>query len=151
MRRRRLSLFVVVVAALFLAIQAIPYGHDHGAPATTKRASFPAGDRALMAGACMDCHSNETQWPWYSNVAPASLLVVNDVKGGRKRLNFSQWDRPQPSLDEVLRTVRSKSMPPWQYKIIHGPSRLSAAERGRVEAAIRSAYKADAPPVRPGR
>lgn len=151
MRRRRLSRFVVVVAVLFLVIQAIPYGHDHGTLATTKRASFPAGDRALMAGACMDCHSNETQWPWYSNVAPVSLLVVRDVKGGRERLNFSQWDRPQPSLDEVLRAVRRESMPPWQYKTIHGRARLSAAERGRVEAAIRSAYKADAPPIRAGR
>jgi hypothetical protein len=146
--RRRLSLLVAVLVVLFLAIQAVPYGHDHGAPASTKRASFPAAARSLVSGACMDCHSNETQWPWYSNVAPASLLVVNDVKGGRRRLNFSQWDQPQPSLDEVLASVRRKSMPPLQYKLIHGRSRLSAAERRRLMDAIRKVYASDPPPVR---
>ena len=150
-RRRIVTLVVAVLGVLFLLLQVIPYGHAHGAPATTKRASFPASARSLVAGACSDCHSNDTKWPWYSNVAPASLLVVNDVKGGRKRLNFSQWDRPQPSLEDVLASVRRGSMPPWQYKLIHGRGRLSAAERGWLEGALRKLYASDPPPVRPGR
>ena len=150
-RRRRLWQVVGVFGVLFLLLQVLPYGHAHGAPATTKRASFPASARSLVAGACSDCHSNDTRFPWYSNIAPASLLVVNDVKGGRKRLNFSQWDRPQPALDDVLAAVRRKSMPPLQYKLIHGRSRLSAAERGRLMDALRKLYASDPPPVRPGR
>jgi Haem-binding domain len=149
-RRRRLLQAAAVLAALFLLIQLIPYGHDHGAPATTKRASFPASARALVAGACGDCHSNQTRWPWYSNVAPVSLLVVNDVKGGREHLNFSQWDRPQPSLGEVLESVREGEMPPLQYKVIHSGGRLSASERRQLEDAMRKAYASDPPPQRRG-
>ena len=145
-RRRRLLQAAAVLAGLFLLLQLIPYGHDHGAPPTTKQASFPASARSLVAGACGDCHSNQTTWPWYSNVAPVSLLVVNDVKGGRENLNFSRWDRPQPSLGEVLEAVRGGGMPPLQYKVIHAGGRLSTAERARLEDAMRKAYAADPPP-----
>ena len=131
---------------LFLLLQLIPYGHDHGAPPTTKRASFPAAERGLVAAACLDCHSNTTTWPWYSNVAPMSLLVVKDVKDGRETLNFSRWDRPQPSLGEVLESVREGEMPPVQYKLIHGGARVNGAETARIARAMRSAY-ADPPPV----
>ncbi len=149
-RHRRLWQVAGVLGAAFLLLQVIPYGHDHSAPASTKRATFPSADRKLVADACLDCHSNATTWPWYSNVAPVSLLVVNDVKGGREHLNFSQWDRPQPSLDEVLESVREGEMPPLQYKVIHSGARLSDAERRRLEDAMRKAYGADPPPVRRG-
>jgi Haem-binding domain len=150
MRRRRLAQAAAVLAAVLLLLQLVPYGHDHSAPATTKRASFPAGDRALVADACLDCHSNATVWPWYSNVAPISFLVVNDVQGGREELNFSRWNRPQPSLDEVLESIREGEMPPVQYKVIHSGARLGAAEKRRVEDAMRKAYAADPPPARRG-
>ena len=149
-RRRRLLQATAVLAALFLLLQLIPYGHDHSAPASTKAATFPAAARSLVAGACGDCHSNRTQWPWYSNVAPVSLLVVDDVKGGREHLNFSQWDRPQPSLGEVLESIREGEMPPLQYKLIHSGGRLSASERRQVEDAMRKAYATDPPPLRRG-
>ena len=131
---------------LFLLLQLIPYGHDHGAPPTTKRATFPAAERGLVASACLDCHSNATTWPWYSNVAPMSLLVVKDVKDGRETLNFSRWDRPQPELGEVLESIREGDMPPVQYKLIHGGARLSGTEKARIARAMRSAY-ADPPPA----
>jgi len=96
----------------FLLLQLVPYGHDHGAPATTRRARLgPAGERVASV-ACMDCHSNRTTWPWYSNIAPVSLLVVNDVKGGRERMNLSRWDHPQPELREVVRVIDEGEMPP---------------------------------------
>lgn len=149
-RRRRLLQAAAVLGALFVLLQLIPFGHDHGAPASTKQASFPASARSLVAGACGDCHSNRTVWPWYSNVAPVSLLVVKDVKGGREELNFSQWDRPQPALGEVLESIREGEMPPLQYKVIHSGGRLSAGGRSRLEDAMRKAYAADPPPVRRG-
>ena len=79
-----------------------------------------------MRGACMDCHSNETEWPWYSNVAPVSWLVQNDVDEGRRRLNLSTGD---VELDEMIETINEGSMPPWQYKPTHPEARLSDQER----------------------
>ena len=69
-----------------------------------------------MRGACMDCHSNETEWPWYSNVAPVSWLVQNDVDEGRRRLNLSTGGA---DFDEMIETIEEGSMPPWQYKPAH--------------------------------
>src|SRR5712664_3174329 len=51
---------------------------------------------AILDRSCNDCHSNKTRWPWYSNVAPVSWLVVDDVNEARRVLNFSEWGRLDP-------------------------------------------------------
>jgi hypothetical protein len=67
---------VVGGAAAFLVIQLIPYGHDHTNPPVVKEAPWDSPrTRELAVGACFDCHSNETVWPWYSNIAPGSWLL----------------------------------------------------------------------------
>jgi hypothetical protein len=148
--RRTILLIAGILLAAFVLLQVIPYGHDHGAPATTKRAQLSGAAAPIAASACMDCHSNATRWPWYTNVAPASLLVVNDVKGGREHLNLSRWDKPQPDLEEVVRVIDGGGMPPVQYKLIHGDSRLSAAQRRTLIAGFRALYANDPPPTRGG-
>lgn len=64
-------------------------------------------------GACYDCHSNETRWPLYSSVAPMSWLVQRDVEGGWRKLSEG-------------------SMPPRNYRMLHGDARLSDAEKRRT-------------------
>ena len=147
MRRRPVLLALAILAGAFVLLQLVPYGHDHGAPPTTKRVQLTGAAGRIAAGACMDCHSNATRWPWYTNVAPASLLVVNDVKGGRNRMNLSRWDQPQPDLEEAVRVIEGGGMPPIQYKLIHGDSRLSAAQRATLIAGFRALYAADPPPA----
>ena len=145
--RRLLTIAAGAVLLVLVLLQFVPYGHDHGAPTTTKRAVLEPAAARVAAGACMDCHSNATRWPWYTNVAPASFLVVNDVKGGREHLNLSRWDHPQPSLDEVIEAIDGGDMPPAQYKLVHGDARLSAAGRRTLIAGFRALYAADPPPV----
>lgn len=78
------------------AIQLVPYGRDHLNPPVTGE---PAWDsprtQELFSRACKDCHSNNTVWPWYSNVAPASWLAALDVSVGRKKFNVSEWGRAE--------------------------------------------------------
>ena len=115
--------------ALLVVIQVVPYGRAHANPAVT---SEPAWDRpetrALAVRACFDCHSNETVWPWYSNVAPVSWLIQRDVEEGRSKLNFSEWDRPPREVGEAAETVREGEMPPGYYEILHSTARLSESE-----------------------
>ena len=88
----------------FAAIQLLPYGRDHTNPPVTQAAAFAPGPGLDLArGGCFDYHSNETAWPWYTNVAPGSCLVQRDVDDGRAALNISEWDRSQPKVDELLR------------------------------------------------
>jgi hypothetical protein len=42
---------------------------------------------------CYDCHSDETVWPWYSQIAPCSWLVAHNVHEGREALHFPTWHR----------------------------------------------------------
>ncbi len=87
-------------------------------PSQTRAVRPGAPKRRLAAAACFDCHSNETEWPWYTSVAPFSWLTQHDVEEGRAALNFSEWDRPQET-DEVTEAIREGSMPPWYYRLLH--------------------------------
>lgn len=144
--RRRILLALAVLAGLLLVIQAVPYGRDHADPAPTRSLRYDTARTAqLVKGACADCHSFDTTWPWYSNVAPVSWLVAKDVTDGRERLNFSRWDQPQPDLQEVLDVVEGGEMPPLQYKLIHAGARLSDAESRQLVAGLRRSWLADPP------
>ncbi|MGZ4269224.1 MAG: heme-binding domain-containing protein [Solirubrobacteraceae bacterium] len=146
-RRRRGAVLVLgVLAGAFVLLQLVPYGHDHSAPPTTKRARLDPAAAAIAAKACMDCHSNHTRWPWYTDIAPASFLAVSDVKGGREHLNLSRWDKPQPGLGDVVESITGGGMPPTQYTLIHSSARLSAGEKRVLAAGFRALYAADPPP-----
>jgi mono/diheme cytochrome c family protein len=147
MTKRRLGRRIAIgIVALLVLIQFVPYGHSHGNPPVTRAVKWDGPETArLFAGACQDCHSNLSNWRWYDKVAPASWLVQNDIDGGRRHLNFSEWDKPQPDVGEVIDAIARGSMPPLQYKIVHSAARLSQAERARLEHGIRATYAADPP------
>ena len=134
----------VALVVLFGLIQLIPYGRDHTNPPVTQEVEWSSPRiRELAVGACYDCHSNLTEWPWYSQVAPVSWLVYSDVREGREKLNFSEWDRPQEEADEIAEAVREGSMPPLQYKPLHPAGRLSDAERDELARGIEQTLAAD--------
>ena len=125
-----------LVAAL-AAVQLVPYGRDHTNPAVRMEPSWDSPDtRALARQACFDCHSNETEWPAYANIAPVSWLVQHDVMEGREALNFSEWQRPQKEAKDAAEEVLDGEMPPMAYRLIHAHSRLSAADRDRLAAGL---------------
>ena len=87
--------------------------------------------KAILKRACYDCHSNETNWVWYTKIAPASFLAVKDVNDGRKHLNFSEWNisNEAKAKEEIWNEISEEQMPPWQYKIFHSESKLSLEEK----------------------
>jgi mono/diheme cytochrome c family protein len=134
---RRIRHLLWVLPALGLLIQLVPYGRDHANP---ERIREPDWDRprtrALFFRACRDCHSNETEWPWYSFVAPASWLVQRDVEEGRSHFNVSEWGREENHGDEAAKLVREGEMPPWFYLPLHPPAQLSDEERRELVAGL---------------
>ena len=137
---------LVALAVLFGLIQLVPYGRDHTNPPVTREVRWDSPrTRELAVGACYDCHSNLTEWPWYSNVAPLSWLVESDVKKGRETLDFTEWDRPQSEVEDVAEVVREGEMPPWQYKPLHPAGRLSSAEREELVQGLERTLAADPP------
>ncbi len=87
----------------------------------------------VLKRACGDCHSNQTTWPWYSDVAPVSWLVIDDVRGGRRHLNFSEWNLLSPEMAKVRLTkaceeAKEGGMPLSQYTLIHRDAKLSQGD-----------------------
>ncbi|MGE4158549.1 MAG: heme-binding domain-containing protein [Planctomycetota bacterium] len=121
------------VGILFVAIQLVPYGRAHTNPPVVKEPSWDGpATRELFKRACMDCHSNETVWPWYSHVAPVSWLVQRDVDEGREEFNVSEWGRPENEGDEAAETVREGEMPPKIYLPTHPDAWLTESEKSAL-------------------
>jgi hypothetical protein len=116
-----------------VAVQLVPYGRDHSNPPVTGEPAWDSPQtRALAKQACFDCHSNETEWPAYASIAPASWLVQRDVTEGRAVLNFSEWTRPQEEAKEAAEEVREGEMPPAAYTLVHAHARLNPADRDHL-------------------
>lgn len=117
------------ILVVLLALQLVPYGRSHTNPPGRVEPPWDAPTtRALAVRACYDCHSNATVWPWYSHVAPVSWLLQRDVDEGRRKLNFSEWNRRQKEAREAAKTMRKREMPPWFYTLVQRDARLTAAE-----------------------
>jgi hypothetical protein len=121
------GLAVLAIVILFGLIQLIPYGRNHTNPPVVSEPAWDPATRAIAQKACFDCHSNETVWPWYSNIAPASWLAQYDTDQGRRKLNFSEW--PPREAGEISEVLAEGEMPPFQYLLMHPQAQLSAAER----------------------
>ena len=92
---------------------------------------------AVLNRSCMDCHSSQTVWPWYSYVAPMSWLVERDVRRGREHMNLSEWQqytlmRREKIFADIASTVKNGEMPLPQYTLVHRQASLSDAERDVV-------------------
>lgn len=138
MNKRRLPLILVGGAiVLFLLIQLIPFGHVRTNPPVVSEPNWSSTQaRALVKEHCFQCHSNETNWTWYANIAPGSWLIAFDVVEGRKKFNFSDWKRKPGELDEMIGTIREGEMPPIQYRIFHPNSKLDTTQKQELVDAL---------------
>ena len=106
----------------------------------------PPQIKTLLRGACYDCHSNETRWPWYTHIAPVSWLVGHDVERGRQELNFSEWGSYYPAtrrrkLQWINRALREETMPPWKYRVLHPGTGLTQGDLMVLEQWIEAEIK----------
>jgi len=130
---KRVALILGGVLALFLILQIIPVWALKTNPPVQREPQWDSPQtRALAQRACFDCHSNETQWPWYTNVAPVSWLIIMDTIQGRQHLNFSEWGLQRAEVDEVDREISRGDMPPANYILLHPGAALSAAEKQQL-------------------
>lgn len=97
----------------------------------------PPKVESILQRACYDCHSDLTQWPWYSNVAPISWFVIDHVDSGRRQVNFSEWlrrDTKSPAeytrerFQAMCKQVQTGDMPLTSYLLLHREAKLSQAD-----------------------
>lgn len=129
---------LIVLGILFVAIQVVRPAKTNPPvdPAKTLRATSHASPEviAVLDRACADCHSSESRWPWFSNIAPASWFIIRHVNEGRGELSMSLWGdynvrRKARKLKEVCEQVEQHKMPMSSYLLLHGDAALSDADR----------------------
>lgn len=127
-----IGITVVVLAVM----QVVPVKRDNP-PVKTPITWDSDTTKRLVYASCMDCHSNETAWPWYSYIAPASWLTTMHVHDGRAEMNLSELDS-MPSFqrrrlaENMAEQIRMGSMPPKDYLILHPDARLTDAEKQQL-------------------
>ena len=121
---------VASVVVLFALLQIVPYGRAHSNPPVVQEPAWDsARTRELAVRACFDCHSNETRWPWYADVAPFSWAVQFDVEVAREVVNYSEWNRHYDLARYSGQRTSTGMMPPSKYLLAHPEARLTEQER----------------------
>jgi len=123
--------FIAFLVIVLIGIQFIPVERTN--PPVVSDIDAPVDVKVILKKACYDCHSNETNWAWYTKIAPASFLAVKDVNEGRENLNFSEWgnytNKTEKIKEEIWEEVREERMPPWMYRVSHSESKLTPEEK----------------------
>ena len=144
---RRLKQAAIVLVVVFAAAQLVRPGRANP-PTDANRAiqaHMPTGSGlvAVLDRSCRDCHSNNTVWPWYTQVAPVSWLMARGVAEGRKAVNFSEWAGYPPAAQGTLLSAScdaaSSGKMPGPYALLRPETRLSAQDVETICAAARQA------------
>lgn len=90
----------------------------------------PDNVKHILEVACFDCHSNVTNYPWYSNITPVNYWLADHVNDGKKHFNVSNWvgnsvKRKDHKFQELIEMVESKEMPLQSYTIAHAEAKLT--------------------------
>lgn len=127
--------------ALFGLMQVVPYGRTHSNPPVTGEPQWASAEtRDLAVRACYDCHSNETKYPWYSNIAPASWWTQNHIDEGRSKLNFSEFTTNPGEAEEAVKVLENGEMPPNYYTWfgLHSAAKLTEDEKLKLIAGLKA-------------
>ena len=123
---------------ILVAIQFIRPNFNN--PNIDEKIALQADEKVMtvLKKACYDCHSNETNYPFAHNIAPASWVIADHVKEGRIALNFSQWETIDPTtkttrIKRAKQLVRNGLMPIASYTMIHKEARLDSTEKEMLE------------------
>ncbi|MBK9288300.1 MAG: heme-binding domain-containing protein [Flavobacteriales bacterium] len=125
-------LVLVLLAQLFRPDRSVPVVDPAHDLLTMKAA--PPDVQALVVGACYDCHSYKTAYPWYVHITPVNFIMQDHINEGREVLNFSTWPTSMntEAASESVETMQEGEMPPNYYRFMHAHGDLSAAQQAQV-------------------
>lgn len=131
------KIIVLVLLVAFVGIQFIPTTRNQSdtVPSTDFMVvhNVPETIQKKLQVSCYDCHSNNTQYPWYNKIQPAAWFLEDHIKEGKAELNFSEWDslssrRKSSKLRSIIKQIESGEMPLDSYTLIHKDAKFSEAE-----------------------
>jgi|SRR5690606_17124331 len=130
-------IFLVLLAVLLLIQLVRPQKNISLTPAgKTFVDTFQVSEQvnAILAVSCYDCHSNNTNYPWYSEIQPMAWVMDEHIKDGKEKLNFDEWPpngsrKLNSRFTQIVKQVEQDKMPLNSYLWMHGNARLSAEDK----------------------
>lgn len=135
------KIIAVILLVVFVGIQFIPTKRNQSnvVPETDFMLvnNVPETIQKKLQISCYDCHSNNTQYPWYNKVQPVAWFMQNHIKEGKKELNFNEWadysDRRKKSkLKSIISQIEDNEMPLDSYTLIHKDAIFSDTEKQEI-------------------
>ena len=137
--KKTIRKILLVAAVLFLLIQIYQPARnsDKGQVSSShfeRSYTIPSGVQSILQNSCYDCHSNNTDYPWYSYVQPVRILLEDHIKKGKEELNFSEWGnysqrKQRNKLNGMAQQIKENEMPLPYYTIIHKNTVLSEKQK----------------------
>jgi len=133
-RRKIIKKILVGLLLVFIAIQFVPttYNQSDAILETDMSKTFnvPEDIQNILKTSCYDCHSNNTEYPWYNKIQPVSWFLEDHIKEGKEELNFSEFGayskrRQKTKLKSIISQIRDNEMPLEAYTLIHRDAKLS--------------------------
>ena len=135
------KIIAVVLLVAFVGIQFIPTTRNQSdmVPETDVMLvnNVPENIQNKLQVSCYDCHSNNTQYPWYNKVQPVAWFLEDHIKEGKAELNFNEWDslstrRKTSKLRSIIKQIENGEMPLDSYTFIHRDAKFSEAEAEEI-------------------
>jgi hypothetical protein len=135
--KKGLKIAVIAVVVILIVAQFVRPDRTNPPvdPAATLYAAteVPADVKSILDRSCSDCHSNQTTYPWYSQVTPVNWWLADHIAEGRRELNVSEYNTYQPrkkakKLEEICEQVKTGEMPLPSYTIIHRDAALTQSD-----------------------
>lgn len=135
---KKIGLAVIIVVITMQLIQ--PAHNKSGQVVSTDFAKLykvPGNVQTILQNACYDCHSNNTNYPWYSNIQPMAWMMASHIKDGKEQLDFSVFGnypirRQISKLKGIANQVKDDAMPISSYKMMHRSADLSKEDKALI-------------------
>lgn len=135
---RIVKIIALVLLVVFVGIQFVPTKRNQSS--VVPKTDFllvnnpPKNISTLLQGSCYDCHSNNTNYPWYNKIQPVTWFLENHITDGKDELNFNEWDeysnrRKNSKLKSIINQIKDDEMPLYSYTLIHWDASLSQSEK----------------------
>lgn len=136
-----LKLLGILILVVFIVIQFIPVQINHRGvmdKSISKTHQVPKKIQSMLKASCYDCHSNHTEYPWYSRIQPISLLLEKHINEGKAELNFDEFGsyskrRQRNKLKSIIGQIENDEMPLKSYLILHSEAKLSPKDRDAIK------------------
>ncbi|PXX28172.1 heme-binding domain-containing protein [Arenibacter sp. ARW7G5Y1] len=135
------KIIALILLVVFVVIQFVPTERNQSD--VIPKSDFvmvnkpPKNVSMILQESCYDCHSNNTDYPWYNKIQPVAWFLEDHIKEGKAELNFNEWDslssrRKSSKLRSIIKQIESGEMPLYSYTLIHRDAILSTSEKELV-------------------